>query len=873
MLIMKKSVFNILCTLCTIGALCSCEEEKPMIIIPPIVNPSVPFVYFEAYTNDTLFINEGQTAEIAFRTIPWDMIDESTDATIGFIDSTGAKYNHLQLSTPTLMADSAWLIKLTPQPGSKSGDELRLVVSEGERDTTFYSDPMVLWLVPAPVEYLHFECFTADTLSIDEGQTDSLQFRTIPADLPIRESTKIWFADSTGAEYEYIDFTPPAMLVALDTITGRKDTTWTITVNLLYGSQSTDVIRMALYEEKQDTTFYSAPMVIEIVKAEQPVSYALVRVSDQISAWENGGQATVRFRTEPWNLLLDSEKGYTMQVTDTLGKSTSLFTVGTPQFMPDSTWTLKLAPQDSGNKDAYGAITVSGPDTTMTSAPFNLKRVSFSLNEIRVLNGPTVSLSKDKVASYVLPAVTNFTGQRIRFIHNGDNLTVGDSLLDKRTSRYNILDLNEPLVVTLWKYDLRKDYTIMATNTRLPVVRITTPRSAKITSKEVWMEDCMMKIELADGTVSYYDTLSVRGRGNGTWTETDKKPYSLRLNQKSKILGMRKQRRWVLLANYKDYTLLRNDAAFWLSKQTSMPYTVNGQHVELVLNGEYRGNYYLCEQIRIDNSRVDIDDPNLDNPSEGGFLLEIDSYLGYNDYGHEKDLGFWSKTYRLPYIFKDPDEDLINSSHAAYKYVQNYVNEMEGVLNDYIKVRKHEYEKYIDVQSAIDFALIQELTMNHDSYNTWPKEGPHSTYLYMDKTHTGGKLHFGPVWDFDYHTFMPQCYEGGHDLAKSWMILKLSAKTSSGRYYYSDMLQDPRFKTALVERWDELKYKFKELPDYIDMMADSISASEACNRELWFNVTSNTQNGDRMEFRSAIRRMKDGFLKRWEWIDVNIRKL
>ena len=68
---------------------------------------------------------------------------------------------------------------------------------------------------------------------------------------------------------------------------------------------------------------------------------------------------------------------------------------------------------------------------------------------------------------------------------------------------------------------------------------------------------------------------------------------------------------------YKDRTLMRNDAAFWLSKQTDLPYTIRGQFVELVFNGKHVGNYYLCEQAKIDGNRIDIDDPNLETPELG----------------------------------------------------------------------------------------------------------------------------------------------------------------------------------------------------------------------------------------------------------------
>ena len=207
-----------------------------------------------------------------------------------------------------------------------------------------------------------------------------------------------------------------------------------------------------------------------------------------------------------------------------------------------------------------------------------------------------------------------------------------------------------------------------------------------------------MRIERADGTVDYEGPLSLKGRGNGTWSETDKKPYALRLDEKSKLLGMHKQKRWCLLANYKDRTLLRNDAAFWLSRHTELPYTVSGRFVELVWNGKHMGNYYLCEQIRIDNHRVDIVNPKLDDPENGGMLIVIDDFLGYSSsdrYDKSPMVGFRStganNRYKLPYVLKDPEEDengnLLTSSSATYKYLFNYVKEMEDAIYNADKIK------------------------------------------------------------------------------------------------------------------------------------------------------------------------------------------
>ena len=176
--------------------------------------------------------------------------------------------------------------------------------------------------------------------------------------------------------------------------------------------------------------------------------------------------------------------------------------------------------------------------------------------------------------------------------------------------------------------------------------------------------------------------------------------------------------------------------------------------------------------------------------------------------------------------------------------------------------------------------------MNHDSYNTWPDNGPHSAYLYKDSC---GLLCYGPVWDFDYHTFTlynDAAYSSPSTSENSrlyqWELLSMSAKKKNGsdnKYYFSDLAKyDAEFRTRLVARWNEYKYVWRDsLPLYIDMMADSIRESASINLTVWAENTSIAnykQNGDyNLSFQGAVDAMKTAFRKRWEWIDANITKL
>ena len=293
--------------------------------------------------------------------------------------------------------------------------------------------------------------------------------------------------------------------------------------------------------------------------------------------------------------------------------------------------------------------------------------------------------------------------------------------------------------------------------------------------------------------------------------------------------------------------------------------------------------------------------------------MEIDAFLDYNNSGQNGsdkvgDVGFWSegasKRYKLPYILKDPDEDEagnpLNEQSPTYTYLFNYVTTMENAI--YASDASDDWMNYLDIDRAIDFALIQEITMNHDSYNTWPKAGPHSAFLYKDSC---GPICFGPMWDFDYHTFtlyndgsQGSQASGENPRIKQWEILTMDNKggssggwsggswggfgggsSSGNKYYFADLAKkSPKFRERLLERWNKYKYVWRDsLPVYIDQMADSIRLSESYNIVVWAENTTKSnykQNGDyNLSFQNAVAAMKSAFLKRWEWMDANLPKL
>lgn len=348
--------------------------------------------------------------------------------------------------------------------------------------------------------------------------------------------------------------------------------------------------------------------------------------------------------------------------------------------------------------------------------------------------------------------------------------------------------------------------TLIPPTDHLPKVYVDTPDGAAITSKTVWTEGSTIKIINADGSEDLNATTSIRGRGNSTWGYP-KKPYAIKLDSKAEVLGMPKHKRWVLLANWMDRTLMRNDVAFEMARRT-MEWAPRGKFVELYLNGKHQGNYYLCEQIKVDENRVDVGDD--------GYIFEFDTY-GPNDEINY----FYSPVKKYPVTIKEPDEDVITSwEHPRFIEAQNYIGNVEKTLDsDKIKLaRWQEITELIDINSYIDWWIVHEL-----AYNLEPSH-PKSCYMYKKGD---GKLYAGPVWDFDWGTFQ----KGIHGMVLTETL------------WYCYLFRYPEFKTAVKQRWSETKATLEDIQQYIAELTPYLEESNEVNLKLW-PLTSEHTNGD-----------------------------
>ena len=380
-----------------------------------------------------------------------------------------------------------------------------------------------------------------------------------------------------------------------------------------------------------------------------------------------------------------------------------------------------------------------------------------------------------------------------------------------------------------------KNYTIQVRHSGLPVVFINTPAAATIPPKtEDWLAETSITIYNTDCTIDYSGQTGIRGRGNSTW-KYPKKPYALKLDSKAEILGMPKHKRWVLLANWLDRTLLRNHIAFHIAMRTDLDWTPHGEFVEVILNGNHIGNYYLCEHIKVDENRVNIAELE-ETDVDGGYMMEIDTYF-------DEPFKFKSAVKSFPYMFKDPDE--VNESQFAF--MKDFIDNLENSIYDKKRFAAREYEQYLDMDSFIDWWITYELT------GTTETKHPKSTYVHKDK---GGKLKAGPVWDFDWKSFRLDNEE--------WVTKE--------HLYYDVLFEDPVFVARVKERWNKHEAALREISAFIEAEADRIRNSEGINYRMW-PVTQNTNEDIDLSFMEAVARMKQSYEAKLEFMDREIEKL
>lgn len=349
---------------------------------------------------------------------------------------------------------------------------------------------------------------------------------------------------------------------------------------------------------------------------------------------------------------------------------------------------------------------------------------------------------------------------------------------------------------------------------------------------------------------------SVKGRGNSTWA-ADKKPYNIKFDKKTDVLGMGKAKKWSLLANHFDATLLRNSFAFDLAERFGLKYTPSYRMLDLYVNGEYQGNYQIIESVEIGETRVDITDledaneeanpgvdveeagrrgetgkwtsgtqkwVNIKSPTDytGGYLLETempDRYL--NEIS-----GFVTPNGQAM-VLKSPEY----ASESEVKYIAGLFADAEEAIcspDGYNSKGKH-YSEYFDMDQLVRMYILTEYTFHRDA-------GQSSCYFYKDVGND--VLHAGPAWDFDlslgntkYNGRMPFSVSN----PETWWANALFYTLEGGQAptIFTRLYKHEDFRSKVAEYWPGLSDEISKELALIPSMIERLLPSAVMNALRW----------------------------------------
>ena len=365
------------------------------------------------------------------------------------------------------------------------------------------------------------------------------------------------------------------------------------------------------------------------------------------------------------------------------------------------------------------------------------------------------------------------------------------------------------------------------------------------------------KENYVDGTITIKDphklysdvaefsaAMGIRGRGNSTWS-FPKKPYKVKLKEKASIFGMGADKEWALLANYSDRTLMRNILAMKMSEICGFEWTPHMYSVHVYLNNKYQGVYTLCEHKKVHKDRVDID---LDT---GDVYLEIEQ--------QQDETTCWWTGMGVPMMFSDPEEP----SAELLAEIQKWFSDFETSLySEYLADPNKGYAKYIDVDSFINYYIVQEIAKNTDGNLR------KSSFITKKK---GEKLVMYHLWDFDL-TFGNTGWLSSPD---GFYIKDYNPSCTPGDNWFNRMFTDPAFVKKVQDRWNELYPQFMALNDFIDEQAYILDKAQKENFKVWSinDVVDWVGMPSLGSYKAEVEFLKDFYTERLEWLDKEINKL
>ncbi len=390
-----------------------------------------------------------------------------------------------------------------------------------------------------------------------------------------------------------------------------------------------------------------------------------------------------------------------------------------------------------------------------------------------------------------------------RWYEQNDAGEKGALLLETKERFFSTGAFDRPEVRSYWLEveadgEIAETYSCAAGYTGLPVISLTLKDAKRVYSKDEYQEAEMELID-TDGS-RLREEAEIKGRGQATWNYA-KKPYKLKFTRKLGLLGMVQHKKWDLLANYCDKTLLRTSIGFETARKLDMAYVPDTRFVELVLNGKYLGNYQLTETVTDGKKDLGI--------SETGYMIEESNY--------DDEMAFRTKKKELVFCFKEPGSKDVTEElvEAAEKTMNSFENKLYASQKKAFDPEKG-YASMIDMDSWAQWFLVQNILANKDP----------NRYYYRETA--DGKIKMGPVWDFEWSIGIGW-YDGERPNPDHTLVGKGNTLP-----YFGIIIKDSAFMQNVKEKWDRIyPTLWEELRSFILEKASEIEVSQALNFARW----------------------------------------
>ena len=444
----------------------------------------------------------------------------------------------------------------------------------------------------------------------------------------------------------------------------------------------------------------------------------------------------------------------------------------------------------------------------------------------------------DNMISGKLPYNADIDNLIATFDHNGLSLLLNN---DPQISGTTYNDFSKIVNYTVKTTDGReKGYNVDVTYfTGLPIVYINT-NELPIDSKEDYRAGFASVYGGRNFNNIAASEIEIRGRGNSTWYFHPKKAYQMKFGEKTELFGMPKDKKWILLAEHSDKTLIRNKIAFEMGYLSDLDWTPQSVFSEVFVNNKYNGTYNVTQKVEESSNRVNLGDT--------GYLLEIDQL----DRMEPDDVFFYTSEFLIN--IKEPE---VAYESYEYNYVKNLINEFETVLKgSQFKDYTNGYAKYIDVDSFIDWYLISEITKNVDSKDY------SSIFLNVIP---GGKIKMGPLWDFDL-AFGNVNYADSQFPEGFWV---------KDHKWYARLFQDPVFVAKVKYRFLYFKNNQNVILNKMDYYANYLKYAQKENDDRW-DVIGNYAWPNPVVYNTyeeEVAHLKNWYIKRMNWLDTAFKGL